>query len=150
MNFIILYWLTSSIIYIHYQPKVSETRICFNTNNNTNVTKDFCKEMTITRINGDVPVFQYPLNCSTAAAAPAGNISYFKIIYTYSNKTSFNSSWVPFKTITTDNNTVSPAAAAVCFYSFCFICLTICLIALLILLGFLFYYYYYHHYSYAM
>lgn len=144
MNFIILFSLTSSIIYIHYQPKVSETRICFNNNNNnTNVsTNDFCKPMTITRINEVVPVFQFDLNTTNQCV----NYTYFKIIYTYSNKTSFNSSWVPLKTITTPSLPV----ASQCFFSFCLICLSICLTSLLILIGLLVYYYYfYQHYCYS-
>lgn len=93
MNFVILYWLTSSVLYIHYQPKIAETKICFNVDNKSIVSEDSCKPMKIARINGDVPVFQYSFN--TSCQQQQCDYSYFQIIYTYSNRSSFNSSWVP-------------------------------------------------------
>lgn len=86
-HFILLYFISQNIIYVHYPPNVTRCEICFS--NKTNITLDKnCQFMKVGLINNNTISFMYHINKGENASR------FFKVLYHYSNQTIFDTNWI--------------------------------------------------------
>lgn len=82
-----LFALVGNTIYVNYIPKTHVAEICVNVTK-ASVKTEYCEIMKIININGTV-MWYYQLDDEFRSST-----SYFKIKYTYPNKTIISSKWI--------------------------------------------------------
>lgn len=92
VSFLVLHTFVENALYVQYPPQTSESYVCFSAKK-IEKWPDCYKSMKLVKINHNYPAFQHIINRTVLSC---DEISYFKVLYLYPNRSVINSTWLQY------------------------------------------------------